>query len=376
MKSEKQCRIVNYNSENFSNEVFDSLRTDRVFAVTKLPEELKRAIKDLFDSGDNFFDSLHDYAQNEYPAKIENRNTRGLFGPQEHALLCNNGARFFVAMNTEGGINNEKMPIYQDSPVMSNASVIFNSYTDSLIDRILESIANNLDLDGDELKKSILGDAAIGLTRYYPITQNRIAQLFRNNVLAVTGNNVHQFDSHRDVNPITLLVYRGGPRGLMVKDPESGNLIPLSIDCGDEAHIIIFTGTMLKEFTNANIGALEHEVVASPKEQHLEAQMHPHHWRFTLGKFTYCNLEQITPMKTKKDGLPINPPQPRKHQRQYPIAQAKFFSDHLATENVIREKVRAKEFPADVAKMYPATVKYEKLYVDQLGEDSVGICAL
>jgi hypothetical protein len=371
LKIEKKCKTVAFDSKNFNSEVLTSLHTDRVIALTKLPVELQIAIRGLIDSGDNFFDHLHEYAKDEFPGTIEPKNVRGLFGPEKYPLLCNNGARFFVAMNKEGGINNEKMPNYENKPVMTDSARVFNRYTDVIIGRILEAIAHQLNIDTDRLKQAILGEAAIGLTRYYPITQNRAAQLFRDNVLIVNGDDVEQFSKHRDVNPITILVYRGEPRGLLVEDKASKSYVPLTVESAGEPYLLVFTGTTLKELTNGHIRALKHQVMTTPEEQHEEAKKHSNEWRFTLGKFTYFNLEELEPLKTQ-DGKQINPPMPRKHQRHYPLPHGKFFMDHLACETDIREKSKAKEFPEALAAKYPTDVTDKDIYVQQLGKDSIG----
>lgn len=46
--------------------------------------------------------------------------------------------------------------------------------------------------------------------------------------------------------------------------------------------------------------------------------------------------------------------------------------DSLATGADIRERSKAKEFPVAVAEKYPISVTDKDIYVQQLGEDSIG----
>ncbi|MDQ2995228.1 MAG: hypothetical protein M3R00_09875 [Pseudomonadota bacterium] len=367
---EKRCQIVSYASKCFETEVLTHLENDRIFALTDLPEELKQAIKNLFASGDDLFDHLHEYAESDFPPIIEAKKVRGLFHPKKYALLCNNGARFFIATDKNKQIINERMPIMHGGAVISEAANVFNRFMDDIIIRILQSIANRYKLKFNELKDMIIGESAIGLSRYYPITQNRVRQLYNDEVLAVNGDQIEQFGEHRDVNPMTIITYRNGPQGLLVRDKNSKELIPLSVSCDNKPYLLIFTGTILKELTNGNVRALKHQVVTNPEEQHQEAQRHPHAWRFMLAKFTYCNAEILEPLMTM-DGERIQPPRQRKYQRDFPLTQDKFFMDHLSTAKAIREKAKTKEFPEGVAKKYPRDVKYREIYAAQLGEDSL-----
>ena len=368
----KSCRMIAYDSPTFQNEVMDALRTDRVFAITGLPDVLQTSMKDLFESGDDFFDHIHEFEKDLYPAKLETNNVRGLFLPETHPLLCNNGARFFTAMNKNGGINNERMPLLHGKPVMSDASKVFNEQTNLITARILEAIENELNLTPNGLQDAILGDGAIGFTRFFPITQKRAAHMFEENVLAIKDDGVEQFNEHRDVNPLTMLAYRGDDtRGLMVQDRETKKQVPLKVDAKGQPYLVIFTGRLLKELTNGNISALKHQVVTTPEDQHLEAQNDPHSWRFTLAKFTYLDKPEVVPAKTH-DGADLAPPKKRKHDRQYPVSQASFFLGHFATQAQVRDKANAKVFPLEVAKKYPTEVKYKELYEAQLGEDNFG----
>jgi isopenicillin N synthase-like dioxygenase len=367
-----KCRTISFDSKSFAEEVLAALQSDRVFVLTNLPDDLRLATQDLIKSGDDFFDHIHEYNKDEYPAKIEENNVRGLFGPEKYPLLCNNGARFFIGMNREGGINNEKMPEYDNAPVMSESAKMFKSHTDSIIIRVLTAIGTELNIDPDLLIKNIIGSEAIGITRYYPITQKRAVQMFDDNVLAVSGNEIEQFGQHRDINPVTILAYRDKPRGLVAYDKDSKKMLPLLVENNNQPYLLLFTGTILKEMTNGRIRALKHQVVTSPEEQHQEALAHPHQWRFTLAKFTYFHGNELQPLVTL-NGQAISPPAPRKHQRKYPLAPGQFFMEHLATESEIREKSKISELPSTITAQYPSHVKHVDLYAAQLGEKSIGI---
>jgi isopenicillin N synthase-like dioxygenase len=168
---------------------------------------------------------------------------------------------------------------------------------------------------------------------------------------------------------MTLIGYRNEPEGLFVEDSSSKKMVPLIVSC-DKPYLLIFTGKILKELTNGNVKALKHQVMTNPEEQHREAQRHPHQWRFTLSKFTYCNTDILQPLMTT-DEVRVQPPKQRKHQRQYPLNQNKYFMDFLATEKIIRENSRVTEFPESVSEKYPQDVKYREMYAEQLGKDSL-----
>lgn len=367
----KVCRTVSLDSVNFSKEVVENLLSDRVFSVTNLSPTLKIAIKQLFEAGNCFFDKVHTYDPEEFSSTIGTNNISGLFPPQKPLLMCNNAVRFYVSINKEGVVDNKKIPLHDGKPIIEEASKVFHRETDIILGRILQAIAEKLNLDVNELSTPILDGAMISLTRYYPITQKRAAQLFDKKVLSLNGDNVEQFSKHRDVCPITILVYQGGTRGLMVEDTKTKKMVPLSLESTEEASLIIFTGRILKELTGGCIPALTHQVFASPQEQHLEAQMSSHNWRFTLAKFTYLDKVELQPLKTLS-GVQVKVDKERKHKRTYPVLQSTFFKEYLDNSDEFRAKTRASEFPIEIVQKYPTHVKDEELYVAQLGTESIG----
>ena len=354
------CRMVAFDSQNFDTEILEALSTDRIFAVKQLPEELQLAINNLFLSGDDLFDNIH-----------ENSETTDYHNARKYKFGCNNGSRFFINFNKGNDISNETMPLFHNEPLMADAAKKYNSYTDIIITKVAEAIAKKHSIQPAELVNALIGESWIGLTRYYPLTQKRIVQMYNDKVLQIDNQSVLQFVPHLDVTPITLIAYRGEIRGLMGQDPSSKVFKNITVNSNGEPFILVFTGITLKYLTNGWIKPLKHQVVTSAQEQQIEAKRPSNEWRFSLAKFSLCNRLQIEPLPTI-DGQRILPPHQPKKDRQYPIEKAQFFAEKMAKNQELSRGVYTSQLPEDLILNYPTEVAEKDLYVAEFGEDCIG----
>ncbi|MDQ2994645.1 MAG: hypothetical protein M3R00_06830, partial [Pseudomonadota bacterium] len=278
------CKMVRLTSENFENEMLEGLARDRIFAITELPEELKKGINDLFKAGDHLFDNVHENPEGAFSDKNGHNETNGLHKVRKYKFGCNNGSRFFITFKNNT-ITNETMPQFGDDSLMADAAKEFDTHTDVIINKIATTIAKSLSISTDEMVNAHIGESYVCLTRYYPITQKRIAQMFQDKILQVDDKSILQFVPHYDATPMTLMAYRGDIRGLMGQDHDTKEYKKITVNSGGEPCLLVFTGITLKELTNGWVKPLKHQVVTTAEEQRFEAMRSSNEWRFTVSKF-------------------------------------------------------------------------------------------
>ena len=216
---ETPVQTISYNAENSTTAITDAIESTGACFVTDLPPYLVTAVTDLYDYGDNAFDRIEEGEIKPGIFPIEQGSTliSGTSQKSEGKFFCYWGNRIFISLR--GGEKLEgDLDKVMDFPGSDHAHArssfgSFYAFSQVLFNGVLGEVESRFSLEPGALKKDLcLGDAAIGLTRYIPVTRRRIQETYEDGKLCLADGSeteITAFAEHTDYTALTLLTYRG-----------------------------------------------------------------------------------------------------------------------------------------------------------------------